>query len=70
VVGGAQIYELALPACRRVFLTRILQEIDGDVFFPINEIRPPLWKRVELDGPHFCEKENLNYQFENYERND
>jgi len=30
VVGGAEIYQQLLPLCRRVMLTRVLAEIEGD----------------------------------------
>lgn len=33
VIGGAQIYELAMPCVQRVYLTRILAHLDGDVVF-------------------------------------
>jgi len=34
VIGGAEIYEEALPYSDKVYLTIIDSEIDGDVFFP------------------------------------
>lgn len=34
VIGGAQIYELALPLADRIYLTRVHQSPDGDAFFP------------------------------------
>lgn len=34
VVGGAQIYEAALPHCDQLWLTRVLAEVEGDVQFP------------------------------------
>lgn len=34
VVGGAQIYELALPVADRMYLTRVLANVEGDVYFP------------------------------------
>jgi dihydrofolate reductase len=45
VVGGSQIYALALPVADRIYLTRVEAEIDGDVFFP----DPPAseWREVE-----------------------
>ncbi|MDR1351237.1 MAG: dihydrofolate reductase [Zoogloeaceae bacterium] len=34
LIGGAQLYALALPAAHRLLLTEIDQEIDGDAWFP------------------------------------
>ncbi len=34
VIGGAQIYKLALPIADRIYLTRVHQEPEGDAFFP------------------------------------
>lgn len=34
VIGGAQIYELAMPFATRLLLTEIDQDLDGDTFFP------------------------------------
>ena len=34
IIGGAQIYEQALPLTDKLYLTVIDNEIDGDVFFP------------------------------------
>ncbi|MFV0663784.1 dihydrofolate reductase [Denitromonas sp.] len=35
VIGGAQIYALALPLAARLLLTEVDVEIDGDAFFPV-----------------------------------
>lgn len=34
VIGGAQIYRLALPHADRLYLTEIQTTLDGDTFFP------------------------------------
>ncbi len=34
IIGGSQIYELALPLADRIYLTRVHQEPKGDAFFP------------------------------------
>ena len=34
VIGGAQIYALALPIADVFYRTRVLAEVPGDVFFP------------------------------------
>ncbi len=34
VIGGASIYEQALPYCAELFLTHVKRVVDGDTFFP------------------------------------
>jgi len=45
VIGGAQIYELALPCAERLYLTLVHADIEGDAFFP--EIQWDEWELVE-----------------------
>ena len=44
VIGGASIYERALPAADRIHLTLVHASIDGDVRFPL--IEPSAWREV------------------------
>ena len=44
VIGGASIYERALPAANRIHLTLVHASIDGDVRFP--HIEPSAWREV------------------------
>lgn len=34
IIGGAQIYELALPIADRIYLTEVHETIEGDAWFP------------------------------------
>ena len=34
VVGGAQIYQATMSYCREIWLTRVLADVSGDVYFP------------------------------------
>ena len=34
VIGGAEIYELLLPHCTELFVTKVPRSVDGDTFFP------------------------------------
>lgn len=45
VIGGAQIYALALPLADRVYLTEIDATPDGDTFFPT--LDPAAWRESE-----------------------
>jgi dihydrofolate reductase len=44
VVGGAALYASLLPSARRMELTRVEAEIDGDAWFP--EWDPELWREL------------------------
>jgi len=34
IIGGASVYEQALPQADRMILTEVKKEVDGDTFFP------------------------------------
>jgi dihydrofolate reductase len=44
VVGGEEIYKLAMPFTNRIYLTRILANFDGDTFYLNPD--PETWKEV------------------------
>jgi dihydrofolate reductase len=45
VVGGADVFRLALPLAQRIYLTTIHASIPGDTYFP--PIEPGEWREVE-----------------------
>ena len=49
IVGGGQIYRIALPIAARIYLTKVFQKYEGDVTFP--EINEAEWKEI-LKEPH------------------
>ena len=61
VIGGAQVFARALPLARRIYLTLIEDEFEGDAFFP--DIDDRLW--AEKDRQSFtADQENPhNYTF-------
>ena len=64
VIGGAQVYRLLLPACRRLYVTQIDADGGADVFFP--EPAPELW-RITEQSP-WQEEQGLRYRYVTYER--
>ena len=66
VVGGAQIYALALPTVDRVYLTRIHCELEGDTHFP--EVNWSKWSLIEQETFSADEKNNYDYSFLTYGR--
>ncbi|MFQ5618553.1 MAG: dihydrofolate reductase [Rhodospirillales bacterium] len=61
VIGGAQIYDLALPKADRIYLTRIHQSVDGDVRFP--EIDPAAWTERSRQHVAAGESSSPDYSF-------
>lgn len=59
VIGGAQIYELALPLADRIYATEIHQDFEGDAAFPVidqaewHEISRELQEPETDDNPSF-----------------
>ncbi len=47
VIGGAQIFEQALPLADRIYLTRIDQDFEGDTF--LFSINPKIWKEISRE---------------------
>lgn len=66
VIGGAEIYALALPRADRIYLTEIEREFDGDTFFP--EFDRTRWREVSRERHASGGPEGLAYAFVEYER--
>ena len=66
VIGGATMYKLLMPYSKKMYITEIDKDFDGDVFFP--EISLNEWKITNKEpGPE--DGENLfNYEYVTYER--
>jgi dihydrofolate reductase len=45
VIGGAQVFALALPLATRVYLTRVHGVVAGDCYFPLHELAG--WRELE-----------------------
>lgn len=64
VIGGAQLYRLLLPYCRRALVTKIDADLPADAFFPDLDALPS-WRLVNA-GPQRRWKE-LSFSFWSYE---
>ena len=64
VIGGAQLYALALPLADRVIATEVHAEVDGDAWFP--ELPSNQWRETGRQ-PQAAEN-GLQYDFVTYER--
>lgn len=59
VIGGAEIYKMALPMAKQMLVTHVAGEYEGDVFFP--EINWGEWRKIE-------EEKHEGFTFAKYER--
>ncbi len=66
VIGGGEIYELALPKVERMYITEIDAEIIGDTFFP--EINWTEWKEIARQKHGKDERHQYAFDFVVYER--
>jgi dihydrofolate reductase len=65
VIGGAEIYLLALPRAARLYLTEIERDFDGDAFFP--EFDRSRWREVSRESRVLGGPEGFAYHFVVYE---
>lgn len=66
IMGGASIYEQALPIADRLYLTFIQLNVSGDAHFP--DLRQHRWRELSSES-HTPDPENpYNYSFVVYER--
>jgi dihydrofolate reductase len=66
VIGGAEIYHLAWPACQRLYLTRVSADIAGDTYFPISLTAE--WRLRERQAIPVDHKNQYDSVFESYQR--
>ncbi len=66
IIGGAEIYTLGMPYTRRLYLTEIHAEIDGDTFFP--EFNVSEWAEVSRKPHPVDDRHPFAFDFVVYER--
>jgi len=46
IIGGSELYRIALPRCNTIYLTVVNNDLDGDAFFPesLNSLHQKNWK--------------------------
>jgi dihydrofolate reductase len=66
VIGGAEIYRLALPRADRVYLTRIDADFEGDATFPA--LDPKDWREVAREAHPPAGGRAFGFAFLRYER--
>ncbi len=66
VIGGAEIYKVALPVATTLYLTEIHQAYDGDTYFPEFDKRE--WREVSRQPHAADERHAASFDFVEYER--
>jgi dihydrofolate reductase len=61
IIGGATLYEMALPFAQKLYLTDIQTEFEGDTFFP--EIDLNQWNEIACEQINHDEKVDFTYRF-------
>ena len=66
VIGGAMIYNFLMPYVKKMYVTQIDKEFEGDAFFP--KINEEEWQVIDTQKGIQDENNNLDYQFITYKR--
>ncbi len=66
ILGGAQIYAMALPAADKLFITNVHGTFAGDAFFP--EIDPEMWTVSSSERHQKDEKNPFDFDFLTYDK--
>lgn len=64
VIGGGEIYKLALPFAHKIELTRVHDSFDADAFFP--EINPVQWQLVNQEYHPKDEKHKIDFTYQTF----
>lgn len=66
VIGGGEIYRALFERAKRIYLTRVEAEPEGDTFFPVPD--PQFWYLVSQRNHEADEKNAYNHSFQVWER--
>lgn len=66
VMGGAEIYRLALPYAEKLYLTRVHATVEGDAFFP--ELDLSTWQEVRREDHKASMQNPYDYSFSVFEK--
>jgi dihydrofolate reductase len=66
VIGGAMIYNFLMPYVKKMYVTEIEQEFEGDAFFP--KINSQIWRETNRVKGIKDENNTLDYEFVTYEK--
>ena len=66
VIGGAALFEMALPRAKRMYLTEVEADVEGDVFFPVFD--EAAWREVRREAHAADEKNQFAFTIRELER--
>ena len=66
IIGGGEIYRIGLTYAKRIELTRVYHNFEGDTTFP--QIDKDLWKEVKNIRMFDIENHNYNFSFITYDK--
>lgn len=66
VIGGATIYKLLMPYAKKLYLTLIHEEFEGDVYFP--EIKQEEWQVIGREKGIRNEENPFDYEYITFSR--
>lgn len=66
IIGGAEIYKMAMKHTDKIFLTVVHENFEADAFFP--EIDKNLWEETAAEKHLPDDKNNLSFTFSTLER--
>ena len=66
VIGGGEIYRQFLPRTDRIYLTRVLAEVDGDTRFP--ELDMNDWTVVSVEEYPAGDEREIGFDIETLDR--
>lgn len=64
IIGGGEIYNLALPFTDQLEITRVHHSFEADAFFP--EINPNYWKEVQNEFNPIDDKHQFAYTYQTF----
>jgi dihydrofolate reductase len=71
VIGGSEVYKLFFDNCKILHTTTINEEVDGDVYFPIDVeklVGEGVFKNVYTSDLLHSKNNNTGYQYFTYEK--
>ena len=66
IIGGASIYEAALPEAERLYITHVHAEVEGDAYFPAVNFK--LWSEVTREDHEASDNNPYGYSFVVYDK--
>ena len=64
VIGGATIYKLLMPYANKMYITKINQDFEGDVWFP--EIKEDMWEEISREKGLKNKENPFDYDYITY----